>query len=174
MHHIVHLNMNSYDTDVNECVKRCENCALVNPITHPVQLKRRGMLTSPSVDLAIDFCGPLPSGHYLLVVVDYYSWFKEVTIKTKIISQDTIEHLTKLFALFGYPKTLTADEGRQFTSREFKSFCQENQIHLYTTPPYWPQANGLVERQNRPVLQILRISECNGGDLNLFAKVFVG
>ena len=35
---------------------------------------------SPWEKVSIDFCGPLPSGDYLLVVIDDYSRFPEVEI----------------------------------------------------------------------------------------------
>lgn len=108
-------------------------------------LKRREFPTTPWSELAIDFCGPLSSGHFLLVVVDYYTRFKEFFVLSSITSKNTISHLTRPFALFGTPKSITVDNGRQFVSKEFRKFCAENKIKLFTTPPYWSQANGLVE-----------------------------
>ena len=32
----------------------------------------------PWLNLSVDFCGPLPTGEYLLVVVDEYSWYPVV------------------------------------------------------------------------------------------------
>lgn len=66
----------------------------------------------------------------------------------RITSKDTIEKLKNLFASFGLPRTITANNVRQLKSKEFKTYCAENGIKLFSTPPYWPQANGLAERQN--------------------------
>lgn len=76
----------------------------------------------------------------------------------RITSRDTIEQLQRLFSLFGLPKSITADNGRLLVSEEFKSFLSENGMKLFTTSPYWPQANGLVERQNLSLLKQLKIS----------------
>lgn len=146
------------DTDIKEFVRKCHACNLVTSVNIPEPMKMRTFPTAPWIDIAIDFCGPLPSGHYLLVVIDYYSRFKEVIVTERITSKETIEHLRKLFSLLGLPKSITADNGKQLISREFKSFCTENGVKLYSTPPYWPQANGLVERQNRSLLKRLKIS----------------
>ncbi|XP_062539175.1 uncharacterized protein K02A2.6-like [Armigeres subalbatus] len=54
---------------------------------------------------------------------------------------------------------LRADNGPQFSSEEFRSFCEEYGIHLESTIPYWPQMNGEVERQNRSILKRLRIAQ---------------
>lgn len=55
--------------------------------------------------------------------------------------------------------SITADNGRQLISSEFKDFCVTNNIALISTMPYWPQMNGEVERQNRSILKRLSISQ---------------
>ncbi|CAK1596248.1 unnamed protein product [Parnassius mnemosyne] len=81
-----------------------------------------------------------------------------------ISSQDTIKVLKKIFSRAGNPASITADNGRQFCSQEFKTFCTEQGITLFNTIPYWPQQNGEVERQNRDILKRLRISQCEKSD----------
>src|ERR1044072_242252 len=53
-------------------------------------------------------------------------------------------------------KIRRTDEGREYTSREFESFCVENGIQHEVTAPYTPQHNGLAERRNRTVLDMVR------------------
>lgn len=67
--------------------------------------------------------------------------------------------LKDIFSRLGNPVSLTSDNGRQFSSEDFKSFCAERNIRLYNTVPYWPQQNGEVERQNRDILKRLKISQ---------------
>lgn len=112
----------------------------------------------------MDLCGPLPTGHNLLVIVDYYSRFIEVEIMTKIDSAEIIKRLEVIFARFGFPLSITADNGRQFISEEFKQYCDVNNTKLISTTPYWPQQNGQVERQNRSLLKTLVISQNTKGD----------
>ena len=64
-------------------------------------------------------------------------------------SPKIIAALTEIFARFGYPYSLKADNGPQFESREFEVFLCECGIEHRRSPPIWPQANGEVERQNR-------------------------
>lgn len=77
----------------------------------------------------------------------------------KIDSTETIKRLYVIFARFGIPISITADNGRQLVSEEFKDFCNENNIFLNSTTPWWPQQNGEVERQNRSILKRLIISQ---------------
>ncbi|XP_062557925.1 uncharacterized protein LOC134222787 [Armigeres subalbatus] len=76
----------------------------------------------------------------------------------RITAQDTIKSLKQMFRTWGPPRTLTLDNAKQFVSTEFKEFCSNNGIHLNHTTPYWPQANGEVERQNRSLLKRMKIA----------------
>jgi len=107
----------------------------------------------------MDFLGPLPSSDYLFVMVDYYSRYKEIKIMRTIDAKNTIGVMKEIFSRLGFPKTITADNGPQFTSNEMKVFCKENGIVLHTTIPHWPQMNGEVERQNMDILKRLKISQ---------------
>lgn len=127
-------------------------------------MKRRELPVEPWVDVAIDFLGPLPSSDYLLIVVDYYSRYKEIKIMRNITSIETIKVLNEIFSRLGYPSSLTCDNGNQFTSDLFKSYCRECGITMLNTIPYWPQMNGEVERQNRDVLKRLKISQLEKKD----------
>lgn len=152
------------DKQAREKVKKCTGCQLVSRPSVPEPMRRRKMPDEPWADLALDYLGPLPSSEYLLVVIDYYSRFKEIRVTKRITATDTIQLLEPIFASNGYPRTLTLDNARQFISSEFKEYCKERNILLNHTAPYWPQANGEVERQNSSLLKRLRISHAMGRD----------
>jgi transposase InsO family protein len=52
-------------------------------------------------------------------------------------------------------KALT-DRGGEFTSNLFSVFCSQGGIKHYTTTPYSPQPNGVVERRNQTVVEMAR------------------
>lgn len=147
------------DKDAENFVKACKGCTLVSAPNPPNPMKRREIPEDAWMDIAIDLMGPLPSADYLLVVVDYFSRYKEIKICRKITSAEMIGILKEIFSRLGNPLTITADNGRQFCSEEFQQFCKERNITLYNTVPYWPQQNGEVERQNRDILKRLKISQ---------------
>lgn len=147
------------DDQVENFVKKCKSCTLVSAPSPPKPLSRRNLPSAPWEHLAIDHMGPLPSKHYLLVNVDYYSRYKEVEIVTQTDATTTIKKLKRIFARLGVPLSIQADNGPSFNSQEFERFCNDNNIKLNNGIPYWPQQNGEVERQNRSLLKRLKISQ---------------
>ncbi|XP_061506861.1 uncharacterized protein K02A2.6-like [Anopheles gambiae] len=152
------------DEAIARLVSSCSGCQLVSQPDKPEPMKRRPLPHKPWVDVAIDFLGPLPTGDYLLVIIDYFSRYKEVEIVKKITAIETSERLERIFVRLGYPRTITLDNGRQFVSNYFDNYCKQRGILLNKTTPYWPQENGLVERQNRSLLKRLKISQAQNGD----------
>ncbi|XP_055542867.1 uncharacterized protein LOC129728448 [Wyeomyia smithii] len=121
-------------------------------------MTRRILPEKPWIDIAIDFLGPMPSSEYILVVIDYYSRYMEIEIMQRITARETVKRLKKIFRTWGPPRTITLDNAKQFVSTEFDEYCREARIHLNHTSPYWPQANGEVERQNRSLLKRMNIA----------------
>jgi transposase InsO family protein len=145
-------------------VRTCHGCQTVAALNPPEPLKRTELPEEAWQDIAVDFLGPLPSGHYLMVTVDYYSRFYEIDIMKKITAQEAIPRLKIHFARYGFPQTIRSDNGTQFSGGEFTSFCEEFGICNKFTTPVWPQANGEVERQNRSLLKRLKIAQVTNRD----------
>lgn len=113
----------------------------------------------------------MPSGHNFLVIVDYYSRYVEVEVMNKTDSAETIRRLRTIFARFGLPISITSDNGRQFISDEFRTFCDINKIQLITTSPDWLQMNGEMERQNVSILKRMIQPEHRSKLYGRFARI---
>jgi transposase InsO family protein len=50
-------------------------------------------------------------------------------------------------------KVLRSDNGGEYTSKYFNSFCVEAGIKREFTVPYKPQQNGVVERKNKTIIE---------------------
>ena len=73
----------------------------------------------PWTNLAMDFYGPLPNGHELVVVMDETSknpFYEEVNTTP---SEHVFPVLEKLFAFVGVPKVLKTDNGPPFNWKKF-------------------------------------------------------
>ncbi|RVW42706.1 Retrovirus-related Pol polyprotein from transposon TNT 1-94 [Vitis vinifera] len=53
-------------------------------------------------------------------------------------------------------RSLRTDRGGESTSNEFTSFCNENGILRQLTAAYTPQQNGVAERKNRTIMNMVR------------------
>eukprot|EP00253_Pinus_taeda_P027912 PITA_27912 len=53
-------------------------------------------------------------------------------------------------------KCLRTDNGGEFTSKEFDSYCKDARIERHKTTFYTPQQNGVAERMNRTLLERAR------------------
>jgi predicted aspartyl protease len=53
-------------------------------------------------------------------------------------------------------QVLRSDNGKEYTSGEFNSFCEEAGIKHQLTAPYTPQQNGVSERRNRYIMEMTR------------------
>ncbi|XP_046408463.1 uncharacterized protein K02A2.6-like [Ischnura elegans] len=92
----------------------------------------------------LDFLGPY-KGKMFLIMIDAFSKWPEVFEMTKTDSQSVIEKLRDCFACFGLPNIIITDNGRQFTSLEFKNFCANNGIVHRLSAPYHPSTKGAAE-----------------------------
>ena len=153
------------DKDAERVCKTCHGCQLVSQPLKPEPMTRAEFPSAPWQHLAADLLGPLPSGDYIFVVVDYYSRFFEIREFTKSITTEKIVSLmSKMFVTHGHPCSLRTDNGPLFISDHFKGYLEKNGIEHRRTTPLWPQANGEIERQNRTILKRLRISQAEGRD----------
>ena len=79
----------------------------------------------PWLHLSMDFCGPLPSGEYLMVLMDEYSRFPFVDIVCKTSADAVIPVVDKAFSLFAYPEVLKTDSGPPFQGAEWGKFLKK-------------------------------------------------
>ncbi|XP_052809259.1 uncharacterized protein LOC128237717 [Mya arenaria] len=119
---------------------------------------RRELPSQPWEHLSADFLGPLPSGENLLVIVDYYSRWIEVFIMKTTTSEKIINCLDSIFCVHGIPVSLQTDNAQNFNSKELNDYLTDLNIEHRNTTPYWPQANGEVEIQNKSIMKRLRIA----------------
>nr|GEU73622.1 retrovirus-related Pol polyprotein from transposon TNT 1-94 [Tanacetum cinerariifolium] len=88
-----------------------------------------------------DLCGPItPPSHEKSQAFEAFNTFKAMVEKKKGLKI----------------KSKRSDRGGEFLSKEFNKFCEDNGIRRFLTAPYSPQQNGVVERKNRTILNMVR------------------
>ena len=139
-----HIWWPNVDRDLEEMVQDCQACQANRQKPPTAPLHPWSWPTGVWQRIHIDFAGPF-LGHMFLLVIDSHSKWLEVFVMSSTTSIKTIDTLKSLFARYGLPEQIVSDNGPQFTSDEFKSFCKSNGIRHITGAPYHPSTNGAIE-----------------------------
>lgn len=147
--------------DVKNYCRQCQKCAQRNP---PRKKPRAPLVTSrcgyPMERVAMDIVGPLPrtkrGNRFIIVVNDYFTrWpeaFAVVDHEAETVAKKLMEQWISRFGVMQY---LHTDQGREFESKVFQALCSLLGIKKTRTTPYHPQSDGLVERNNRTIKDML-------------------
>ena len=139
------------DEQVRTELEHCLACQATAQPNHPEPIKTAPMPNRPWDKVKIDSYGPLPTGQYILVVIDCYSRFPEIEILATTSAQKVIPKLDSIFARHGIPSHLTSDNGPPFQSHEFGRYMTAMGITHTTSTPLWPQGNAEVEAFMKPL-----------------------
>lgn len=138
----------------------------------PCQLRKRP--SSPSSGLlqpiepprhpfevvGIDIFGPLPLSaaqhRYIVVAIDHATRY----VETASLYDATAEAiapfiLNNVILRHGAPRVLISDRGKSFLSRTVEAILQASKVNHRLTSPYHPQTNGLTERFNHTLADML-------------------
>ena len=146
---------------ISRWVRTCEKCQKrKRPGKTPRAPLTKYTVGYPMERICMDICGPLietPRGNkYILVICDYFSkWTQAFPIPDHTAKTVAETFVTKWVALWGCPLSLHTDQGRDFESNLFKEMCGLLGIDKTRTTPYHPSSDGLVERENSTIAQIL-------------------
>ena len=114
----------------------------------------------PFARIGIDISGPYNATHeknkYILVVSDYFTkWVEAYPMKdmeAKTVAEVLVEgYISRM----GVPMIIHSDQGRNFESKLFKQMCDLLGIKKTRTTAFRPCSNGLVERFNRTLNEML-------------------
>lgn len=163
--------------DVRRWVQSCPVCQAtktgVLPRRHPLQQRQPGF---PLERVGIDIIGrinpPSTKGNqYILVIEDYYSKFLEaIPLKSHTADVVADAFITEWVSRYGCPKEIHTDQGREFESQLFNKIMEILDIKKTRTSPYRPQSDGVVERGNKSLKDMIKtfvIRNYNSWDVHL-------
>ena len=148
---------------IKDYVNCCEVCQRDTTMRHhkKVPCGLTELTAVPFDHVCIDFITHFDTSHsgftYLLTVVDVSTRFANaIPLKTLTAEESLVGFINFHCYKYGFPGEITTDCGRQFTSKLFKDFCSENNIKLINTAPYHPQSNGVVEKFNGTISNMIK------------------
>ena len=152
------------DYMVEEKVNACLPCQATTTQTYRSEPLQMSKLPNGSwEEISIDF-KELPTGEYLLVILDDYSRFLVVEVVRSTSAKTVIPKLDTVFANFGIPRIVRTDNGPPFNSHDFTEFAKYLGFHHRKIIPLWPQANGEVERVMRNLKKLYRTAVAEGAN----------
>ena len=93
---------------------------------------------------------------YILVISDYFTKWVEAYALPNHTAQTVADiTMTQFITRFGVPGKIHTDQGPEFESKLMKELCHLLRCEKTHTTPYHPQSDGLVERANRTLLDML-------------------
>lgn len=142
-------------------IRNCITCA---------KRKTRGLTKAPLKSLpvydviwetlAMDIVGPLSDTKegfkYILVISDYATRF----VITRPMKNQKASSVANIFVKdvlleYGCPQRVLTDQGRNFVSNLVSDICKLFEIDQLRTTAYHPQTDGLVERFNKTMVDML-------------------
>ena len=145
--------------EVNEYCSKCVACQQAKLPTPTPAPMTNIPIGRPWKMIAVDVLEVPRSVHnniYLLVIQDYFTkWVEAIPLPDQTASRITAE-IVRLFAVYGIPDILHSDQGTNFESTIFQQTLEAFGINKRRTTAYHPQCDGMVERVNRSLLQLLR------------------
>ncbi|GKV33525.1 hypothetical protein SLEP1_g42028 [Rubroshorea leprosula] len=144
--------------------KICEIC-MVNKQHRDSFPKDRSWRAKQVLDLVhSDLCGPInPTSNggkqYFITFVDDYSrktWVYFLQTKSEALAAFKNFKVLAENEVGRSVKVLRTDRGGEFNSKEFANFCESNGIKRQLTTAYTPQQNGVCERRNRTIMNMVR------------------
>ena len=158
---------NFYWPGIQADVKRfCKSCDICQRTIHKGRVRRAPLGQMPLIEVpfdrvAIDIVGPIKPaterGHrFILTLVDYATRYPEAVPLVSIETTRVAEAMVDVFSRVGIPREVLSDQGSQFTSGLMKEVSRLLSIRQLTTTPYHPACNGLVERFNGTLKQMLK------------------
>jgi len=143
-------------------VKTCPTCQQRNSPKGrtPGLLQPIEPATRPFERVGVDFVGPLPQtkseNKHILVFVDYLTKWPEAFAVPEATAEVMAQTLMKeIVARHGAPEQLLSDRGKSFLSDVLKEVNEFLGVRKINTTAYHPQTDGLVERFNGTLENLL-------------------
>jgi transposase InsO family protein len=140
----------------------CEHCLAGKSTRKPFG---KGIWTTVPLELIhSNVCGPMNvrarhGASYFITFIDDFTRYDHVyLVSHKSEALDCFRRFMNLVEnqIERIIKTLRTDHGREYLSKQFRELCENKRIHRQLTILGTPQQNGVAERRNRTLLDMVK------------------
>ena len=151
-------------TILNDIVSSCETCLRYNK-AKPKPSVGLPMASTYNETVALDLHELEPNVWYLHMI-DHFTRFSAGSIVTTKKSSEIVKHFIHSWvSVHGAPKKMFFDNGGEFNNEEMRDMAENFNIEIKTTAAYSPWSNGLCERHNQTLTEImLKVKKSSGCD----------
>ncbi|KAG1465264.1 hypothetical protein G6F56_004923 [Rhizopus delemar] len=146
--------------DIQEYVKKCPRCQVHGPKSLNEELYPVPVSIKPFDRIALDVKHVQTSRagyRYIIAGIDYLTKYVEARpMRFQTSSEVALFLYEEIICRHGCPTIIVTDNGKPFVSDLIRQVCKTYSIIHKTTTPYNPQSNGLIERFNKTLGQILQ------------------
>jgi transposase InsO family protein len=143
--------------------KFCEGC-VIGKQTRRQFGKFKFSITRSLELVQTDICSPIIPGsfsgkEYFITFIDDYSrkcWVYFFEKKSEAFETFKKFKIMVEKMMGKKIRSLRSNRGGEYLSNQFKSYCENHGIRRFLTAPYTPQQNGIAERKNRTILDMVR------------------
>ena len=149
--------------DVSRFCKSCDICqrTIRKGRVTKAPLEKLPLIDTQFKRVAVDIVGPIEprserKSRYILTMIDYPTRYPEAVALPGMETERVAEALVEMYSRVGFQDEMLTDCGSQFTAEVMKEVSRLLSLQLLTTTPYHPICNGLIERFQMTLKQMLR------------------
>ena len=146
---------------IKDYCEACTLCTKAKAAPKVTPLKKYPIPRRPFEAISSDLLGPLPitedENRYVIVVKDFTTRYCVILPLKDKETESILNALRTVIAHYGPSKILLTDNAKEYTSEKMTQFCRFFNIQKVQITPFHSSSQGLSERLNRTVNQLLRI-----------------
>jgi transposase InsO family protein len=148
-------------SDTNDWIKNCTDCATKKRYPKlKIGTSTSFIANRPFQIVGSDVMGPFPvterGYRYILTFTDHFTkWVEGFPIKNANAVTIANHYVNDIVCRFGTPEQFLTDNGSIFTGHVMQEIHRQLEVKSIKTSPYHPQTNGLTERFNKTLVDML-------------------
>ncbi len=151
--------------DVKGYIHQCVTCQKLRKAPLQPTVAHSTQRYQPFQVVQIDTVGPLPksgSNRYIIVFIDVFSKYLMLVPVPTLEAKYAGRAMIQLWSIFGKPAAIQTDNGSQFKNRLIDGVNDAISLSHRFSTSYHPASNGVVERHNGSIANVLRAMLMDG------------